>query len=183
MTCLQPVEQTRPIPDSILPRASRQLIRLLKMGYLLYLTSLTGFFISFRLAVFSITDTGPGGVQGAGFTGLGICCLTIAVIALLDARSRYQDYKRAKDLFHENGFHPRIACLFIHSRCQRDAIGVAARELGLGRELGVFYAKLGFKWFHIIPDNILKRPGIILSGRYWRKTLFESYYRSRYFSW
>ncbi len=118
-----------------------------------------------------------------GFAALGFCSVMVAIFAILDVRSRYQDYKRAKDLFFENGFHPRIARLFIHSRCQRDAIRVAARDLGLAGELARFYSDMGYQWFHILPDFIFKRPYILFSRRYWQKTLFESYYRSRYFFW
>ena len=40
--------------------------------------------------------------------------VSLVVFALLDARSRFQDYKRAKDLFFENGFKSRIAKMYIY---------------------------------------------------------------------
>ena len=55
----------------------------------------------------------------------------IVVLTFLDARSRFQDYKRAKDLFFENGFKSRIAKIYVYSKCQRDAVRVAAKDLGL----------------------------------------------------
>jgi hypothetical protein len=59
----------------------------------------------------------------------------IVVLALLDARSRIQEYQRAKDLFFDNGFKSRIAKIYIHSKCQRDAARIAAKDLGLLEQL------------------------------------------------
>lgn len=106
---------------------------------------------------------------------------TIPVFAVLDARSRYQDYKKAKDLFFKNGFKPRIANLFIHSRCQREAVLVAARDLGLTPLLSRYYLKKGYRWYHILPNFTFKRPGIFFTIKYWKRTLFASSYKSVYF--
>ena len=107
----------------------------------------------------------------------------IVVLALLDTRSRFQDYKRAKDLFFENGFKSRIAKIYIHSRCQRDAIRVAAKDLGLLEQLDHFYQTQGYHWYHIFPDFIFTKPWIVFTRRYWRKTLFEQQYTSIHFLW
>jgi hypothetical protein len=104
-------------------------------------------------------------------------------MALLDARSRFQDYKRAKDLFFENGFKSRIAKIYIFSKCQREAARVAARDLGLLEPLDLFYQDQGYHWYHVFPDFLYKKPRIILSRRYWRKTLFEPRYTSMHFLW
>jgi len=116
--------------------------------------------------------------------GLFSCwCVGLVLLAFLDARSRYQDYKRAKDLFFENGFKPRIAKLYIHSKCQRDAARVAAQDLGLLEQLDFFYLGQGYRWYHIFPDFLLKKPWIVFSRRYWRKTLFEPRYTPIHFLW
>ena len=107
----------------------------------------------------------------------------IVVLALLDARSRFQEYKRAKDLFFENGFKTRIAKIYIHSKCQRDAARVAAKDLGLLEKLDYFYQSQGYHWYHILPGFIFKKPWIVFSRRYWRKTLFEPQYTSIHFLW
>ena len=107
----------------------------------------------------------------------------MVVVALLDTRSRFQDFKRAKDLFFENGFKPRIAKLYIHSKCQRDAARVAAKDLGLLEQLNSFYQNQGYHWYHIFPDFIIKKPWIVFSRRFWRKTLFEPQYTSTHFLW
>jgi hypothetical protein len=105
------------------------------------------------------------------------------VFALLDARSRFQEYKRAKDLFFENGFKSRIAKIYMHSKCQRDAARIAARDLGLLKQLDSFYQAQGYHGYHIFPDFLLKKPWIVFSRRYWRKTLFEPQYTSIHFLW
>lgn len=107
----------------------------------------------------------------------------IVVLALLDVRSRFQDYKRAKDMFFKNGFKSRIAKIYIHSKCQRDAVRVAAKDLGLLEQLDYFYRSQGYHWYHIFPDFIFKKPWIVFSRRYWRKTLFEPQYTSIHFLW
>lgn len=104
-------------------------------------------------------------------------------IALLDARSRFQDYKRAKDLFFENGPHPRVARLFAHSKCQRDAALAAARDLGMAGELKRFYRQCGYGWYHLLPDAVFKHPRLFFRRRYWQRTLFAPFYNSSYFLW
>lgn len=101
--------------------------------------------------------------------------------AELDALSRFQNYKQAKDLFYENGFKPRIANLYAGSRCQRDAAVVAAKDLGIGPEIIEHYQARGFKWYHVLPGALFSRPGILLTRNYWQRTLFEARYTSRYF--
>ena len=97
------------------------------------------------------------GVFSSALYGLLSCgSVGIVVLALLDARSRFQDYKRAKDLFFENGFKSRIAKIYIYSKCQRDAVRVAAKDLGLLEQLNYFYQTQGYRWYHIFPDFVFK---------------------------
>jgi hypothetical protein len=147
--------------------------------YLLFAAGL-GQILCYRILV-SDYFTYQEGLFWAGLTLLLSSGLTL--FALLDARSRFQDYKRAKDLFFENGFRPRIAKLFIHSRCQRDAARVAAKDLGLLTQLDHFYQSQGYRWYHIFPDFVFKRPWLIFSQKYWQKTLFQTEYTSTYFLW
>jgi hypothetical protein len=107
----------------------------------------------------------------------------IVLVALLDARSRYQEYKRAKDLFFEKGFKPRIARLYGHSKCQRDAARVAAKDLGLLEQLDSYYRGRGYRWYHLFPDFVFAKPWILFSRRYWRRTLFAPHYTSNHFLW
>jgi len=117
------------------------------------------------------------------FGCLSIYGIVLIAFAQLDALSRFQNYKMAKDLFFENGFKKRIVNFFVNSRCQREAIKIAAIDLKMDKELMSYYATLGYRWFHIIPDVVLYRPGILFTRLYWKKTLFVKPYRSKYFLW
>lgn len=109
--------------------------------------------------------------------------LILVFFAQMDALSRYQNYKKAKDLFFENGFKIRIVNLYIISRCQRDAIRIAARDLNYEAYLNRYYKACGYQWFHLLPDFMFSKPWIIFSNKYWQKTLFEKKYESKHFLW
>ncbi|SMC91707.1 hypothetical protein SAMN02746065_11513 [Desulfocicer vacuolatum DSM 3385] len=161
-----------------------RLVRFIKTGLLLHMTTLLGLGL---LVAFSRTALAAFQQQQwldflmyALIAGYGA---VLPVFAQLDVFSRYQNYKKAKDLFHENGFKPRIANLYAASRCQRDAVKIAAQDLGLLREISSHYEQLGYRWYHILPDFLRSNPQIFLSRRYWQKTLFEKTYTSKYFLW
>ncbi len=162
-----------------------RIIRFIRIGCFLHLTALAGSLIF--LASLSLISAAWTGSKSplilALYTLMAVYGAFLFLFAELDVFSRYQNYKKAKDLFHENGFDPRIARLFIHSRCQRDAVGVAARDLGIKDDLSRYYHGVGYRWFHVLPDFVFKRPMIFFSFRYWQKTLFESRYTLKHFRW
>ena len=128
--------------------------------------------------------SGPGAKESA----MQACLSSLGSLLLLlfsqaDARSRFQNYKQAKDLLYENGFDQRIIRLFTGSRCQRDAVRVAACDLGMGRQINAYFHAQGFRFYHLLPGFIFKRPGLLLTRKYWQKTLFENTYTSKYFLW
>ncbi|MEJ2596367.1 MAG: hypothetical protein P8100_14860 [bacterium] len=108
---------------------------------------------------------------------------SLVFFSQFDARSRYQNYKMIKDKFYEYGFDARLLKPFIYSRCQRDAIAVAAREFDFGMELRRLTFASGFRWYHVLPTLILKRPRVLFTKEYWSKTLFVKTYLSKYFLW
>ena len=109
--------------------------------------------------------------------------LVLIFFSQMDAKSRYQNYKLAKDLFYENGFKERIANFFINSRCQREAVAAAASDLNMKQELKAYYFHCGYRWYHFIPDIVIRKPGVLMTRTYWKKTLFVKPYRSKYFYW
>lgn len=163
--------------------ARHRIARVMAVGRFLIPAALLGAMSAWHsmTQAFVAIQAGTPGV--AGWSLALLYSLGLTLISLLDARSRLQDYKRAKDLFYENGFNPRIPRIFIHSRCQRDAVRTAARDLGLADELDRYYHDLGYRWYHILPDFVFRRPAVIFSVRYWQKTLFEPAYTSLYFFW
>jgi hypothetical protein len=108
---------------------------------------------------------------------------TLIFFSQLDARSRFQNYKLLKDKFFEYGFDMRLLKPFVNSRCQRDAIAVAAHELKYDKEWKQLNRLLGFRWFHILPHIVIQNPKILLTRDYWNKTLFVRTYHSKYFLW
>ena len=163
----------------------KRFLRLWAVGRPLFFTAALGLALCYWILVFDVFEWQKGsGVFSSAMYGFSLCgSLGVVVLALLDARSRFQDYKRAKDLFYENGFKSRIAKIYMRSRCQRDAVCAAAKDLGLLEQLNSFYQTQGYRWYHIFPDFVFKKPWIIFSQRYWKKTLFEPQYTSIYFLW
>lgn len=148
-------------------------IRYIKVGLLLHIIS-----IGFVIFAFEV---GRGTSHMHGFFCL--YGLMVILFAQKDAFSRFQNYKRAKDLFFENGFKTRIVKVFINSRCQRDAIKVAAHDLGMKKELTRYYYVLGYRWYHMIPDIIFKQPSLLATAKFWKNTLLVPHYQSKYFLW
>ncbi|PWT94806.1 MAG: hypothetical protein C5B52_19180 [Bacteroidetes bacterium] len=105
---------------------------------------------------------------------------SLPVLAQLDAWSRFQNYKQAKDQINHFGFQKRIFAPFQKSRCQRDAVFTAARELGYANECRDFFVSKGYKWYHLLPDIVLKDPRKILTYSFFKTTFFAAYYRPRY---
>ena len=159
--------------------------RLWSVGRNIFLSAALGLVLSYWLIVSDVFEFQKGsGVFSSVIEGFWSCgSVGMVALALLDARSRLQDYRRAKDMFFENGFKSRIAKIYIHSRCQRDAARVAAKDLGLLEQLDDFYQTQGYRWYHILPDFVLNKPWIVFSRRYWRKTLFGPPYSSTHFPW
>jgi hypothetical protein len=108
---------------------------------------------------------------------------TLPFFAELDARSRYQNYKLAKDKLYEYGFQDRVMKPFMYSRCQRDAVQVAANNLHFNDECKEFYKRYDFKWYHIIPRIIIQEPKRLFTKSYWKHTLLVASYKSKYFLW
>jgi len=154
------------------------------VALLLHLMAIGGLFVSFCFARLTLTAFEHDQIFYFLWYGFIACYgLILFFFAQLDAYSRYQNYKKAKDLFHENGFKIRIVNIFINSHCQRSAIKVAALDMGFVKDLCTYYHQQGYQWFHVLPDFIFYRPLIVFTRKYWEKTLFEQRYKSKYFLW
>ena len=97
-----------------------------------------------------------------------------------DGWSRYQDYKRAKDQFFNYGLSTKILNQYSTSQCQRSACTTAARELGYGSEAKEYYRKLGYRWYHLLPDFMVDDPFFFYKKTFWRRTFLEKYYTPKY---
>jgi hypothetical protein len=101
-------------------------------------------------------------------------------LVIMDGWSRFQTYKKVKDALYMNGFTPKIAGLYQGSRCQRTAVIVAAKELGMQHEAERYYRRLGIKWFHFVPDFMVTDPLFIFKRYFWSRTFLEKYYEPKF---
>ena len=89
----------------------KKILRLSAVGRNLFLCAALGLVLCCWLLVSDPFgwQKSPGLFSSALYGILPCWSVGLVIFAFLDARSRFQDYKRAKDLFFENGFKTRIA--------------------------------------------------------------------------
>lgn len=101
-------------------------------------------------------------------------------LVIMDAWSRFQNYKRIKDYFFVYGFKTKIVRHYSGSKCQRNALIVAAKELGLEQEVQKYYRKIGVRWYHFIPYFMIKDPLFLFRKYFWSRTFMEKYYEPKF---
>lgn len=162
-----------------------RILRYLQTGYVLHLMTASSIALTYFFGKKSLLILNKdGNIESLIFNG--IACLyffTLIFFSLLDARSRYQNYKMAKDSLFKYGYDGRLLKPFMYSRCQRDAVRTAARDLNYENEWEQLRQELGFHWYHILPHIIVRHPLVLFTRAYWNKTLFVSTYQSKYFLW
>lgn len=105
---------------------------------------------------------------------------TNVFLSFLDGRSRFQNYKRVKDQLFLRGTKASYLKAVAISRCQREAAMVAATELGLAKEVKKQFHKLGYRWYHFIPDFVFARPFFLTDPHFWKHTFFVPHYTPRF---
>jgi hypothetical protein len=98
----------------------------------------------------------------------------------LDARSRFQEYKKVRDQLIRYGPDRRIFKSMAASRCQRDAAMAAARQLGYAADTRAFFSAAGYRWYHLAPDFVARHPAFFTHAAFWRGTFFVATYHARY---
>lgn len=97
----------------------------------------------------------------------------------LDARSRFQEYKRVRDQLARYGPHRRIFKSVAGSRCQRDAALAAARQLGYSSHCRACFIAAGYRWYHLLPDLVKGHPHVLIAPVFWRTTFFMPTYQTK----
>jgi len=105
-----------------------------------------------------------------------ISFLNMSVLAQLDSFSRFQNYKQVKDQIFLNGFQLRMLKPLAKSSCQREAAILAGIELGYDKAIRNYFYKLGYRWYHVIPDFVLNDPLFFFTRLFWKTTFFAPYY-------
>lgn len=153
----------------MLPRRITHSLRYMKAAPWPYMTGLGSLLLAVGLKTAGFSYWLDGDVPQAVALGWwGICWVVVALFALADAVSRHRECLRIKGMFLKYGFNERILEPLARSRCQRDAAIFAAEEVGLGDRARTYFAQLGYKWFHILPDSVMRNPFSFLSPRFLR---------------
>jgi hypothetical protein len=97
----------------------------------------------------------------------------------LDARSRFQEFKQARDQLIRYGPDRRIFKSLAGSRCQRDAVLAASKQLGHERDCREYFLAAGYRWYHLLPDFVKDHPDFLIYAAFWRTTFFAPTYRTR----
>lgn len=101
-------------------------------------------------------------------------------LVIMDAWSRFQNYKRIKDNLYIHGFSPKMAIPYKGSKCQRTAFLVAAKELGMGKEVLDYYHHIGIRWYHFVPQFMIDDPLFLFKKTFVSRTFLEKYYQPKY---
>jgi hypothetical protein len=127
---------------------------------------------------FCIITAGAAGALFPHWTGAILGAL--AVIAALDVRARWRDYRRLVPLFRwredPDTFNDADAVRLLrrhrHSWCQRTAAIAAWRGAGNGEFAAWFYRHLGYRWWHVLPDGTFSRRSPYLNPAFYRALIF-----------
>lgn len=163
------------VAETIFTKASLRIDRIadyLSAGKLLHAITVVELF---TILLFS-TFIGAHPLKAPVIMMLGIFLL----FSQLDARSRFQEYKKVRDQLIEFGPDGRIFKAVINSRCQRDAALAAARRLGYATHCKACFNAAGYRWHHLLPDFVTGDPRMLLSRAFWGATFFAPGYQSRY---
>ena len=161
-----------------------QFARFIKVGVFLHVMAFIGlmiFYFGLKYSIFFFQNE----IISFGYLWLFISAwgLTIPFFAEFDAKGRYENYKQVKDSLFKMGYDVRLIKPFMYSKCQRDAVLVAAKDLDCKQEVQNYYYKNGYRWYHILPDAFVRNPLVLFRKIFWTKILFTKHYQLKNFYW
>jgi hypothetical protein len=65
------------------------------------------------------------------------------------------------------------------SKCQRTAFMVAAKELGMEKEVVNYFHRIGIRWYHFIPRFMIDDPLFLFRKSFVSRTFLEKYYKPK----
>lgn len=133
---------------------------------------------SVELAIILLIDTMPEAhpLKLAALSIMALCVL----FTQLDARSRFQEFKKVRDQLLRYGPDRRIFAALSRSRCQRDAALAAAGQLGHASFCRDHFFTIGYRWYHLLPDFASHHPWFLFSPTFLKATFFAPTYHARY---
>jgi len=136
-----------------------------------YMTGLSSLLLALGLKGAGLAHwTGGDLPQAVVFGCWGGGWLVVALFAMADGVSRHREYKRIKAMLLKFGYSERILEPLARSRCQRDAALFAADETGHGENARAYFSRLGYRWYHILPDLVLRNPFAFLRPSFLRSS-------------
>lgn len=99
-----------------------------------------------------------------------VVMLISAALCQADAWARWQDYRRVSSLFQRHGWRPLFLTPLCRSRCQRDAVLLAARQAGFGSRTQAWFHAKGYRWYHLAPDRVKADPRLIVNASFLKAT-------------
>lgn len=136
-----------------------------------YMTGAASLFLALGLKGVGLAFLADGDLPQAIVLGCwGGGWLVVALFSLADAVSRYREYRRIKAMFLKFGYSERILEPLARSRCQRDAAVFAAEETGHGDSARTYFARQGYRWYHILPDLVVRNPFSFFSPNFLRSS-------------
>jgi len=147
----------------------KRAVRYVKAAPWPYMTGVSSLVLAAGLELAGLTLWAEGNVPAAVTCGWwGLCWLVVAFFAMADGVSRHREYRRIKSMFLRYGYSERILSQVARSRCQRDAALHAARETGHLEDARAYFASLGYRWYHILPDTVVRNPFVFASPTFIR---------------
>ncbi len=135
------------------------------------MTGFASFLLALGLKTAGVAHLTGGDVpQAVVFGCWGGGWLVVALFAMADAVSRRRECERIKAMFLKYGYSERILEPLARSRCQRDAALFAADEVGYGASARKYFAQLGYRWYHILPDLVMRNPFALLRPSFLRSS-------------
>ena len=113
-----------------------------------------------------------------------VSCVAVLAMAFFswDAGARLLEYQKARDLLTKSRHSNKDLAVALHklavfhqgSFCRRTALAWAAvNALGPnGRQIvSIYYGAIGYRWYHLTPDNAFTRHSPLLKVAFWRDLL------------
>lgn len=162
---------TEPGHDVTATPRPRPTLRYFKASPLPHLTATASAVVCAVLAAHALDHHGQGGTRAAATYGVVAAgWLGLALIALMDGFSRYREYRRIRAMLSRYGWNRRVFLLVAGSRCQRDAALQAALEAGHGMRARRLFRSMGYRWYHLFPDAVIKNPLMFFHPRFLRNS-------------
>ncbi len=137
----------------------KRVFRYMKAAPWPYMTGCLSLVLAFGLKAVGLMYWVGGDIPQAVIFGCwGGGWLVVAFFAVADAVSRHREYRRIKAMLLKFGYSERILEPLARSRCQRDAAIFAAAETGHGETARKYFSRLGYQWYHILPDLVVRNP-------------------------